>query len=222
VIESGKLGRIILIKIQDHSFKRRWDWQTLKKFGGGELKNMGPHYIDQALQLLGSNEPEIFCDLQKTLTLGDAEDHVKIVLKHPDCPVIDIEITNACAYPMKKWSIMGTQGGLMGNTSSIRWKYFDMKSLPHRKVDENPTPDRSFNREEISWKEEVWHKSKRSPLISKIFRNESDPREDGSFNYYEELHRTLCEDAPLAITPESVRRVMWVIEKCFTIKEKGG
>jgi len=220
VIASGKLGRIILIKIHSHSFKRRWDWQTLKKFGGGELRNNGPHFIDQALQLLGSNEPEVFYDLQKTLTLGDAEDHVKIVLKYPECPVIDIEITNACAYPLKKWMIMGTQGGLTGKTSSIRWKYFDMKSLPPRKVKENPTPNRSFNQEEIPWKEEIWHKSKRHPLISKIFRNKHDSLESGSYYFYEELYRTLCENTPLAITPESVRRAMWVIEKCLETNEK--
>lgn len=37
--------------------------------------------------------------MQRTLTLGDAEDHVKIILKAPDSPLIDIEVTRACAYP---------------------------------------------------------------------------------------------------------------------------
>jgi len=217
VIKSGKLGRVVLIKIHNHSFKRRWDWQTLRKWGGGELRNNGSHFIDQALQLLGPREPDIFCDLQKTLTLGDAEDHVKIVLKHPESPVIDIEVTHACAYPINKWLIMGTQGGLTGNTTSIRWKYIDLKSLPHRKVETDPTPDRSLNREEIPWKEETWNKSKRHPLITKMFGDKIDPLEGGSFGFYKELYRTLREGALLAITSESVCRVMWVIEKCLEI-----
>ncbi len=29
VIESGKLGRIVMIKMAFHGFSRRWDWQTL-------------------------------------------------------------------------------------------------------------------------------------------------------------------------------------------------
>jgi len=203
VIQSGKLGRIIMIKIAYHSFGRRWDWQTLKEFGGGSLNNTGPHPIDQALQLFGEKEPEIFCDLQKTLTLGDAEDHVKIILKAKDAPMIDLEITNACAYPQKNWLIMGTRGGLSGTMSTLQWKYFNSEDLPQRKVEQKPTPDRSYNQEEIPWKEESWdiHQDK-SP---------------GQIGFYLDLYKTIRKGAPLSITPESARRVMWVIEKCHQL-----
>ena len=199
ILQSGKLGRIVLIKMSQHSFGRRWDWQTLRRFGGGELRNTGPHVIDQALQLLGEKEPEVFCDLQRTLTLGDAEDHVKIILRAPESPVIDIEITRACAYPQNGWFVMGTQGGLIGDSSSLKWKYFDPKDLATRQVDMEPTPDRSYNREEVPWKEETWDRG--------------DYRR-GEFAFYEELYETLRHRAPLSITPDTVRRVMWVIEKC--------
>ncbi len=61
IIDSGKLGRIVEIKITSHSFTRRWDWQTLKKFGGGTLNNWGAHLIDVALLLLGDMDFDIFC-----------------------------------------------------------------------------------------------------------------------------------------------------------------
>ena len=201
VIESGKLGRIVLVKISSHSFGRRWDWQTLKKLGGGELRNTGPHAIDQALQLFGQEEPKVFCDLQRTLTLGDAEDHVKIVLKGPQSPTIDIEVTRACAYPQNRWLVMGTRGGLAGNTSSLEWRYFDPNDLPSRQVATEPTPGRSYNWEEIPWKEETWE-------VSANYMS-------GALAFYEELYNTLRHGAPLAVTPESVRRVMWVIERCY-------
>ncbi|MCM8769972.1 MAG: Gfo/Idh/MocA family oxidoreductase, partial [Candidatus Omnitrophica bacterium] len=76
VITSGKLGRILLIRMAWHNFSRRWDWQTLRKFGGGTLNNTGPHAIDQALQLFGGKKPELFCVMDRVLTLGDADDHV--------------------------------------------------------------------------------------------------------------------------------------------------
>ncbi len=205
VIQSGKLGRIVLVKIYRHSFGRRWDWQTLKKFGGGELRNNAPHLIDQALQLLGDNEPEVFCDLQRTLTLGDAEDHVKIILKAPDSPLIDIEVTRACAYPRDEWLVMGTQGGLTGSTSSLRWKYFNPEDLPPRQVDTKPTPNRSYNVERIPWKEESWNIDKSS--------------RPGAIAFYERLYESLRHGAPPPVTPESVRRVMWVIEKCMELCE---
>jgi len=200
VIQSGKLGRIALIKMSLHSFGRRWDWQTLRKFGGGELSNNGPHTLDQALQLLEEKEPEVFCDLQRTLTLGDAEDHVKIILRAPGSTLIDIEITHACAYPQNLWLIMGTKGGLTGNASSLKWKYFNPEDLPPRQVNTKPTPDRSYNREEIPWKEETCD-------MGENYRS-------GELTFYDELYKTLRYGAPLGITPESVRRVIWVIEKC--------
>ncbi len=203
IIQSGKLGRIVLIKMSQHSFGRRWDWQTLRKFGGGELSNTGPHTIDQALQLFGGKNPEIYCDLQRTLTLGDAEDHVKIVLRAPGLPTIDIEVTRACAYPQETWVVMGTQGGLKGNTSSLRWKYFDPKDLPPKQVDTNPTPDRSYNKEVIPWKEETWEMEYEYTT--------------SALAYYDALYKTLRQGAPLAVTPESVRRVMWIIERCRKI-----
>ncbi|HDN02152.1 MAG TPA: Gfo/Idh/MocA family oxidoreductase [Candidatus Bathyarchaeota archaeon] len=206
IIESGVLGRIVLIKMSWHFFGRRWDWQTLKKYGGGELNNTGPHAIDQALQLFGDKEPEVFCDLQRTLTLGDAEDHVKIILTAPGAPMVDIEITRACAYPQDWWLVMGTRGGLAGSTTSLRWKYFDPKDLPPRKVEEKPTPDRSYNVEEIPWKEGSWH-------LERNYKR-------GAILFYEDLYRTIREGAPLVITPQSVRRVMWVIEKCRECVEK--
>jgi len=202
IIQSGKLGRIVLVKIYAHSFGRRWDWQTLKKFGGGELRNNGVHLIIQGLSFMGDEEPEVFCDLQKTLTLGDAEDHVKIVLKAPNSPLIDIEVTRACAYPQDHWLIMGTRGGLTGGARFLKWKYFNPEDLPPRQVETEPRPDRSYCVEEIPWREESW-----SPVESK----------DGPTAFYEELYRTLRYGAPPPVAPELARRVMYIVEKCFEI-----
>ncbi|HEY63950.1 MAG TPA: Gfo/Idh/MocA family oxidoreductase [Caldilineae bacterium] len=203
IIDSGILGRIVLVRIAWHGFGRRWDWQTLKKFGGGSLRNTGPHLIDQALQLFGPAEPEIFCDMRRTLTLGDAEDHVKVVMKAIDAeaPLIDIEITSACAYPQDNWLVMGTQGGLTGTTRHLRWKYYKPEELPPRQLETAPMPDRSYNRDEITWYEEEWS-----------LEEDQGP---GQAGFYLDLYETLRHGAPLAITPESARRVMWVIEQCM-------
>ena len=57
VIESGVLGRIVLVRIAHHSFTRRWDWQTLQRYGGGTMNNTGPHVIDLGLLLFGTASP---------------------------------------------------------------------------------------------------------------------------------------------------------------------
>ncbi|MCD6291373.1 MAG: Gfo/Idh/MocA family oxidoreductase [Anaerolineae bacterium] len=203
VIESGILGRIVLIRRTEHRFSRRWDWQTLKKFGGGSLRNTGPHLIDQALQLLGPAELEIFCDMRRTLTLGDAEDHVKLLMKAVDteAPLVDIEITSACAYPQDNWLVMGTQGGLTGTMRHLRWKYYKPEELPPRQLETAPMPDRSYNRDEIKWYEEEW--------------SIEDYQGPDQVGFYLDLYETLRHGAPLAVTPESARRVMWVIQQAM-------
>ena len=198
VIASGKLGRIVQIRMYFHRFRRRYDWQTLKKFGGGQLLNNGSHFLDRALDLLGDVEPEIFCDPRKTGSLGDAEDHFKVVLKAPRAPTIDVEVSDCGAFSKDVWEVMGTQGCLMGGTKHLRWKYFDPSAVPDREVDLGPEVGWD---EDIPWQDESWEWS---------------PKDKGHFLlFYEELYKTLREGGPLAVTPESSRRVIRCIEKCL-------
>ena len=113
IIASGVLGRILQIKLTVHSFGRRWDWQTLRAFAGGQLRNNGVHYLDQSLQLMdlasvsaatGSVpvEPAVFYRAVNTLALGDAEDSFKILLTAPGAPLVDFELVSASPMPRSR------------------------------------------------------------------------------------------------------------------------
>jgi predicted dehydrogenase len=200
VIASGVLGRIVAIRLAWQGFGRRWDWQTLQKNDGGSLNNTGPHMLDWALQFYGPGKPEVYCHLARTLTLGDAEDHVRVIFRGPDAPMLDLEITSACAIAQEPWLVMGTQGTLAGTRHALRWKYMDPDQLPEREVDERPTPDRSYNREEIAWTERSWERAEYTG--------------PGHTGFYLDLYETIRAGAPLAITLESVRRQVEVLEEC--------
>src|SRR5688572_9023082 len=107
IMDSGLLGEVVQVRLTWHLFGRRWDWQTLRGFGGGSLNNNGSHLLDQALYIFGDGEPpRVFADLRRTpLTSGDAEDHVKIVLTGDSHPTVDMELTNAAAYPQDRWHV---------------------------------------------------------------------------------------------------------------------
>ena len=201
VVESGVLGRIVQIRFANHSFSRRWDWQTLKKYGGGILNNHGAHSIDWALQLIADPEPEVIAHMERTsLYAGDAESHAKVLLRPKNGPLIDIELTHANAYPQENCLIMGTRGSLSSNRKLIRWKYFDPEDASPLVLDTRPTPDRSYNRETLPWREETYQP----------YHNFS-----GNVQHlYRDLYAAIRDGGPLVITPESVRRQIVVLEKC--------
>ncbi len=203
VIDSGILGRIVEIKISESRFTRRWDWQTLQKYGGGSLNNTGAHFLDQAMQLFGPATPEVFCRLERTLTLGDADDHVKVIISAQDAPTIDIEISSCDAFPPANWQVLGTRGGLQGSTRAITWRWIEPAELEPRSLDLRPTPDRSYNRDDLKWHEDHW-----------TFEGDLNEAYRG---FYRDLYATNRHGAPLAITPESVRRVMWLQEECHRL-----
>jgi scyllo-inositol 2-dehydrogenase (NADP+) len=202
IVQSGVLGRIIQIRIAWHSYKRRWDWQTLKRMGGGTLNNDGSHVIDQALVLLGSGEIKVFCAMARSpLCLGDAEDHVKVLLHGRDMPLADIEMTNVCALAQDPWLVLGTKGTLTGSRVKLQWKYIDERALQARQVSREPTPDRSYNREEFTWLDGTYDIPQESYDMS-----------------VQRLYVHLCDvlqgRAPLDVTPESLARQIEVLEKC--------
>ncbi len=201
VIASGVLGRLIEIRIHNGNFGRRWDWQTLQRYGGGELNNSGAHSIDMGMLLIDDPEPTVFCHMENTpLYAGDADSHVKVILKPKSGPLVEINITTACAYPQPTWLVLGTQGSMVCGREEANWKYFDPDEAPPLVLDENPTPDRSYNREQLPWKEE------RAAIVN-----------DGAENIrtlYRSLYASIRKGAELAICPESVRAQIAVIERC--------
>ena len=200
VVDSGVLGRIVQMRMTGNGFRRRWDWQTLKEYGGGDLNNKGSHPIDWSILFFDDPNPEIFCHMERTpLHAGDAESHVKLIIKPNDGPLIDIELSNTCAYPQDAWLVMGTQGTLVSSDRrEIRWKYFDPAQAPPLVLDTKPTPDRSYNSEKLPWQEESF-----KPNFN-----------FGMSALYQDLYASIREGAPLVITAESVRRNVEIMERC--------
>jgi predicted dehydrogenase len=209
VIASGVLGRIVQISIAFNGFSRRWDWQTLQEFNGGSLLNTGPHPVDQALQLLGTDiMPQVTCIMDRVNTYGDAEDYVKLLLRAPGRPLIDLEISSCCAYPAFMYSIQASRGGLKGTAGRLDWKYWVDAEAPPRQLLRDPlanadgTP--AYCSDGLKWHEESWEVPKDQP----------DAFSTMSGAFYSMLHRTLTTGVPLEITPQQVRQQIAVMEEC--------
>ena len=214
VIDSGVLGKIIQVSIAFNGFSRRWDWQTLTEYNGGNLLNTGPHPMDQALQLLNSpTMPEVTCFMNTVNTYGDAEDHVFITLKAKNRPLIHLEISSCCTYPRFTYNVYGTNGGmLIENTAHAEWKYFKPEEAPKLKLTRKPIskPDGTPAYCSQAEKRPLKLHTKRWTIA----KSQSDLFKTMGGRFYNMLYKTLTEGAPLEITPGQVRQQIAVIEEC--------
>lgn len=145
IIDSGLLGTVFSIKLRRNGYSRRDDWQTLKKFGGGQLLNWGPHIIDHALRFLGTPPVSMWSDLKRVAAVGNAEDHVRIVMRNARGMVVDLEISGGTAIGEPEYLVAGSRGALTCSGSTIRMKYLDPdKKLARRKLHPE-TPDGWFS-----------------------------------------------------------------------------
>ncbi|MBN1436878.1 MAG: Gfo/Idh/MocA family oxidoreductase [Sedimentisphaerales bacterium] len=210
VVDSGVLGRIVQINIAFNKFARRYDWQTLQEFMGGELMNTGPHPLDQALQFFGTDiMPEVFCHMDLVNAKGDAEDHCTMSLRGAGRPLVNVEISTCCAYSRPTYQVYGSCGGLEGTMSEAKWRYFDptvvpkaprLSKKPLRNADGTP----AYPKTEIKWTERKW----------KVPKSQSDLFTTISKRFYAMLHNTLTKGVALEIPPEQVRQQIAVIEEC--------
>lgn len=197
IIKSGLLGRVFEIRIRVSSFSRRNDWQTLQKYGGGNLNNTCPHFIDSALWLLDSPIKKIFTDLQLTTDVGDADDHAKILIKGENGCLVDLEVSTSCAFTESKWMVLGTAGTLKSDGTTSEIKYFDPKQLKPLKVTEEPPSARQYGSGDVlPWKEET------RPSTAEV------PND-----FYDNVYAVIRNRKKMDITPEEVREVIRVIEK---------
>jgi predicted dehydrogenase len=205
VIESGVLGRVVQVRLAVHQFTRRWDWQTLRQYGGGMLSNIGAHFLDLLLSFFpGDGLPGVHCHLDRVLTLGDADDHCVVTLRQSGCPLVQLELTNACALPQDNWLIMGDRGTLTGTFDQLRWRVADMDRLPTRILERTPqSTERTYNRDAVTFTEHGWQ----VPPERSTNKWQHD-------QFYGRLFRTIRHGDPLAVTPASVLRCLRLIDAC--------
>ena len=135
ILDSGVLGDVFEIKLRRHNFQRRDDWQAIIACGGGQLLNWGPHIIDHGLRLLDSPLQSMWSDLKQVAALGDAEDHLKIILKGENGRIVDLEISGGAAIPEPEYLIFGSRGALSCDGKTIRLRRLDpSKQLLARKA----------------------------------------------------------------------------------------
>jgi predicted dehydrogenase len=195
IMAGGLLGEVFEVKLARTSYARRDDWQTLRGFAGGQMLNWGPHIVDHALRMLDSPVQHIWSNLRRVAAVGDAEDHLKIVLTGASGRIVDLEISGGAAIKCPEYLIWGTRGALTCTGDTLTVRYLDpKKKLPPRRADPG-TPGPSFGSpEQLPWIEETF---------------QANPRK--RWNIWDELYGAVRHGARFPITLDEAVEVMRVI-----------
>jgi scyllo-inositol 2-dehydrogenase (NADP+) len=114
VLDGGALGEVMLAELRWDRFrpaiKPGWREATVEK-GGGMLADLGPHLIDQALQLFGRPEA-IAADLAAQRPNVVVDDYFELTLHYGKRRVI-LSASTLVVSPRPRFSLHGTQGSFV-------------------------------------------------------------------------------------------------------------
>ena len=199
MLKDERLGHVFFIRSGGYGYRRRNDWQTLRKYGGGLLNNNGVHVVDQCVILMESPIVDVFGDLQQILQPGDTEDHLKVVMRGENGRVIDLELTSACAASLPAWTLMGTRGTLTVTEGTTVMHYVKDDLAPLEAIDRPLAAERKYGVEggdEIEF-EEVELEAKAPPGPS----------------FYDQLYDAIRNGGPPPVDPATARETIRVMSE---------
>lgn len=196
------IGSVYMIKRTSTGYTRRNDWQSLTVHGGGMLNNYGAHFLDQLLHITSSKIDSILCAcLQTVISVGDAEDFVKLIMKTDNGIVLDMEINMASAHSMPTWHIAGTRGSIILNQEKTSWhvRYIPENELEEVELQEGlAAQNREYgNGTNLNWKEDVFEVSSFEAI-----------------DYYSKCYDYFALDQPPFVPIEETMEIMRVFKLC--------
>ena len=199
IIRSGIIGPVYSIRRAVYRYRRRNDWQSLRKNGGGMLNNYGAHYLDQVVSLSdGSPIVDVRCSQWAIATVGDADDVVKVWLKTEEGQHLEVEINQASAIDLPPWHICGKYGTAVLDNKAFHLRYYDPQKAPVLDVVDGAAPNRSYeNNDQLPWVKE-------RRLIA----------DHPQLDFYQNVFEVIREGAEPHIKIEESRELMRIAEVC--------
>jgi scyllo-inositol 2-dehydrogenase (NADP+) len=113
IVEARLLGEIMLFEAHWDRFRPgiKQGWREVAGQGGGLLNDLGPHLIDQALQLFGAPQT-ILADIAVQRPGATVDDYFDIVLRHGAMRAV-LGASTLAAAPRARFAIHGTKGSFV-------------------------------------------------------------------------------------------------------------
>ncbi|MDP7331690.1 MAG: Gfo/Idh/MocA family oxidoreductase [SAR324 cluster bacterium] len=199
LIENDQIGDVFWVHFSDFRYSIRNDWQSLKKYGGGMLRNYGAHFIDQMLKIIGYDIKDISCLLVKNITLGDAEDLVKIICVTTNNVIGEITINQGSPINPYELIVWGKQGTITYHNDKIKLTEYDPNSIKIQKLDHNLfSENRKFPFHELD-----------------INTREIKVNQGDGINLYDDFARAFYKKEQPTVKIDETLEVVKFIDECF-------
>lgn len=193
MLDDARLGEIHDVRVRRQDYVRRDDWQSVKRCCGGCAWYDGPDAILQAMALMRSQPAQLWSELKRIASLGDADDFAHIILKSRTNVTADIEINGgSLADPEPAFTLRGERGVFTvapGATTGALRVIDPTFKFPRRRSSVR-TPPLDDMHEEI-------------PLVNSTPSLPGSP-EDGPTTFWRVLYSTIRTAAPFPVSIDDV------------------
>jgi predicted dehydrogenase len=118
LLDQNVIGEVFLIRRHCTDFRRRHDWQTELRYGGGYLLNWGMHIVQPVIALARSPLRRVYGQLLQTINPGDAEDNFLAVMEFANGIRGIAEFTESL-FPLPSFLVQGTRGTILADARSV-------------------------------------------------------------------------------------------------------
>jgi scyllo-inositol 2-dehydrogenase (NADP+) len=186
VIGENLLGKVVEAEIRYDRYRPEASGKQHKEGdlpGSGTLHDLGAHLADQALQLFGRPE-KVFADLRTLRSGVKANDYFEILLYYPELRV-RLKSTMLARETYPAYIIHGTEGSFFQQRSDVQEELLAAGQKPSLE-DWAPAP---------SQPDGLLH----TRIGNEVVRKETTSSPGNYMGYYQDLYKTLRENAPNAV-----------------------
>ena len=198
LLERGELGAVTRFESRMESFKpavtKAWKREAGAHDGGGILFDLGPHLIDQALQLFGPAEPA-YAEIRSRREAGGPDDDVFVVLQHASGVQSHLWMNSLAPQPGERFRVTGSKAAWTKHGVDPQEAQLDAGMLPG---------DAGYGEEQpAGW-----------GVLGTAASNSAVPTEAGRYqDFYGALAAAVREGGPLPVDPADSLRGLEIIRQ---------
>lgn len=198
LLAEGKLGDIVEYECRYDRFRPvvpTESWKEKKVDVGGNLYNLGPHLLDQALVLFGTPET-VTAEVRTVRPNSEIDDYFDVRLGYADKLVI-LKSSLMVYENSLRYTLHGTNGSFIKGGLDIQEETLRQNVLPNQE----PWGHEPENR---------W-----GTLSSPEFNGPVESEAGNYMPFYDNVYEAIVEGAELAVKPEEILRTCRVIDLAF-------